>query len=364
MINIFSQLRILSATILLIIVTAGCELAQVPQVSPTPASNSTETATPTVTLAQSVTLENVVTLRPQIESPSPTWTPGPPTFTYTPSSTPGPYEYTIQEGDTLLFIIQQPPFNYRDATVLNQILEMNPQIPNINVLPPPGSVILIPRQTLTPTPEGYQQTLAVMPAPTQPSIPNEIVQYTVNEGETIIGVAESNATTLSILATLNPSISFAGCDFSTPFGGSGCNVFLVAGQVVNVPALTPTPTLSPTFSGSETPTPTPTFMPPIPVFPPQNANAPARTFQLQWLSAGILQPEQFYVVQIEDTLTGETVTGVTRNTSFELPASMVPSDGQTHQMRWRVSIGVPNEQGAYRLISPDSPWNLFSWQSR
>ncbi len=364
MIKILSQLRIWIIAAVLVFVAAGCELAQVPQVSPTPASAVTDTATPTATLAPDVTLENVATLRPQIESPSPTWTPGPPTMTFTPSNTPGPYEYTIQDGDTLLYIIQQPPFNYRDGTVLNLILEMNPQIPNINALPPPGSVILIPRQTLTPTPEGYVQTLAIMPAPTQPSISGDIIEYTVNEGETIIGVAENNATTLSALATLNPAISFVGCDFSTPFGGSGCNVFLVSGQVVNVPALTPTPTLSPTFSGSETPTPTPTFSPPIPVFPPQNASAPARTFQLQWLSAGILEPAQFYVVQIEDTTSGETVTGVTRNTSYELPSNMIPRDGQTHQIRWRVSIGTPNEQGAFRLISPDSPWNYFSWQSR
>jgi hypothetical protein len=347
---------------------AGCELNVVPQRSPTVAGTpDTATPSPSATQAPNNTATlPAATLIPQIESPSHTWTPGPPTVTLTPSQTPGPYEYVIQPNDTLLYIIQQPPFNYRDTNVLNQILALNPQITSIDRLPPPGSTILIPRQTVVPTPEGYELTLAVMPVVTQPGVPEnaEIVTYEVKEGETIIGIAEGNATSLRVLATLNPDISFAGCDFNSPFGGSGCSVSIVVGQQINVPALTPTPTLSPTFSGSETPTYTPTFPAPMAIFPQENANASARTFLLQWLSVGILDANQQYVVQIEDLTSGATHTGVTRTTSYELPAEMIPSDGQPHQIRWRVSIGVQNPDGTYRLVGGEAPWHQFTWASR
>jgi hypothetical protein len=348
----------------------GCDLGVVPIQTPTvqvePSAQPTASASPSPTPTRAIATLVVATLVPQIESPSPTWTPGPPTETFTPSPTPGPFEYTIQSGDTLLYIIQQSPFNYRDTQVLDEILRLNPQISSIDRLPPPGSVILIPRQTATPTPAGFELTRAVLPpvtaAPTFDT--SRVVQVTVKEGETILGIAEQNATSLSILATLNPDIDFIGCDFDSPFGGSGCSVLLVQGQAVNVPALTPTPTLSPTFSGSETPTATPTYAAPIAVFPPRDASASARTFLLQWLSAGVLQPQQVYVVQIEDSTAGTSFTGVTTDTSYELPRSLLPADGQTHQMRWRVSVGEPNNTGAYRLIGGEAPWNTFYWQSR
>ena len=42
----------------------------------------------------------------------------------------------------------------------------------------------------------------------------QIIQVAVEEGQTIIGIAQRNSTTLPIIATLNPQISFFGCDFS------------------------------------------------------------------------------------------------------------------------------------------------------
>jgi hypothetical protein len=269
----------------------------------------------------------------------------------------------VQAGDTLLFIIQQPPFNYRDTGVLPDLLALNPNITSIDRLPPPGSVILIPRPTPTNTPEGFQLTQAVLPAVT-PAGDTPVTLYTVAEGQTIIGIAASNGTTLTVLATLNPSLSFIGCDFSNPIGGPGCSVPLVVGQQVNVPAPTPSPTVSPTFSGSETPTPTPTYAPPQPVFPPEGANASARTFLLQWLSAGILLPDETYIIQVEDLTAGKAHTGVSRSNSYMLPESLVPADGQAHQMRWKVSVGVPNPDGTLRVISGPGAWQTFTWQSR
>ena len=331
--------------------------ARTPTVAQSPSASPTTGETPTAVLTRTPTPP------PQLEQPTATPTAGPPTLTYTPSPTPGPFEYTVQPGDTLLYVIQQAPFNYRDTAVVAEILSLNPNIISADRLPPPGSVILIPRPTATPTPEGFELTRAVLPPSTQaPNVP--VVPYTVAEGQTIIGIAASNGTTLSVLATLNPEIDFIGCDYSNPIGGSGCSVSLVVGQTVNVPAPTPSPTLSPTFSGSETPTATPTYGPPPPVFPPDGANANARSFLLQWVSAGILLPDETYVIQVEDLTAGTAHTGVSRSNSYMLPESLIPSDGQAHQVRWKVSVGVPNPDGALRLVSAPGPWHTFTWQSR
>lgn len=361
--------RTITAISLLGFVVAACGA---PPAGPTPTvplpnatdeSIATETASvPTPTVER---MTPSITPPPRLETPPPTFTAGPPTETYTPSPTPGPYEYVIQPNDTLLYILQLPPFNYTDPSIINEVLRLNPQITSADRLPGPGSILLIPRQTPTETPPGFELTAALatpVPVFDPASGPTNLV--TVREGETILGLAASNETTLVILATLNPQLSFFNCNFNNPSGGPDCNVPLQVGEEVNVPALTPTPTLTPTFSGSETPTATPTFAPPTLIFPPAGASASARTFLLQWLSAGVLGPDQVYIVQIEDTVNGLTHLGVTRATSYELPEALIPSDGQPHVMRWRVSVGTGGSDGVYRFEGPEGAWREFVWQSR
>ena len=103
---------------------------------------------------------------PQIESPTPTETPAPPTVTPTATDTPGPYEHTIEANDTLGYIIQL--YGYTDlgtgpGSIIAQVVAMNDNIPNADTLPGVGSVILIPRQTATPTPASTEAA-AVMQA--------------------------------------------------------------------------------------------------------------------------------------------------------------------------------------------------------
>jgi hypothetical protein len=43
---------------------------------------------------------------------------------------------------------------------------------------------------------------------------------------------------------------------------------------------------------------------------------------------------------------------------------MIPADGQPHIMRWRISVGVLNEQEQWRIISGVGDWHTFQWQSR
>ncbi len=351
----------------LMIALAGCELSQLPQrqtLTPLPANTVTATLAPSFTPS--------ATLTPLLATDTPTVTPGPPTYTPTVTPTPNPYAtYVIQQGDTLLYIIQQPPFYYRTLTqgMVDEILKLNPLMSSIDHLPGAGSSILLPLPSATVTPQGGDLTST---AQSQPNVPQsfnvanaQIIQVTVQDGDTIVGIAESNATTLSIVATLNPQLNFYQCDFTNPSGGPDCNVSLKIGDKINVPALTPTPSLSPTISGSETPTPTPTYSAPTLIFPPQDGNAPARTFQLEWLSAGVLKGKEAYLVEIKDDTSGANVyRDVTTSTSYDLPDSLVPSDGKTHTMEWRVSVVAQNAQGVYDPIGAVGSWRTFQWQSK
>ncbi len=357
------RLKLLLA-LLILFTAAGCELAQVPQPSPTPPEDPT--IAPTPELLPTDTLAPTLTPPPQIATEPPTETLIP-TETFTPAPTPEPYAtYIIQDGDTLYFIIQQPPFFYRDLRVADEVVALNDNIMSLDRLPPAGSSILIPYPTGTPTPEGFELTAQAQPVQQQIALPfdAEIIQVEVREGETILGIASRNATNLTILATLNPQLRFIGCDFSNPSGGPDCSVSIVVGEPINVPALTATPTLSPTFSGNETATLTPTYRAPMVIFPPQDASAPPRAFQLQWVSAGALLPNEVYLVQIEDETSGATHTDITRSTSYELPEELIPTDGEAHTIRWRVTIAAPNQAGAYAFISPEGQWRTFFWQSR
>lgn len=362
---------ILLVAIAVVSALTGCNFAPMPQGDASPTVEQITLTVPVAEEQATLTPTPDATDTPIVELSTPT-APPPPTETVPPTDTPGPYEHTIQQGETLGYIIQL--YGYRDFGVINEVVQLNANIPNADTLPGAGSVILIPRQTATPTPDAASQTLTPPApfgsagiAPTNESglnVDTTIVQYSVLEGDTIVGIAADWATTLEVLARLNPDIGFFGCNFEIPSGGPNCNPSLRIGQIVNVPAPTPTPTLSPTPSGNETPTPTPTYAPPVVISPPVGAVVPAGVFQLEWVSAGILMPDEVYLIQIEDTTAETTFAAVTRDTSLLLPDQLIPTDGQPHLMRWTVSVARQNEQGRYVVISGPPAVRTFQWQSR
>lgn len=353
---------------ILLMLMSGCNFAPLPQGDFTP---TVEEVALTLPPSPEPSLTPSVTMTPEMPAitTEPTATPLPPSETPLPSETPGPYEHVMKANETLLYIIQL--YGYRDFGVIDEIVRMNDNIPNADTLPGAGSVILIPRQTATPTPENIESApqanlggIAPTSEQTGLNVDAPIVQYTVIQDDTIVGIAQNYATTLEVLARLNPDIPFFGCNFQIPSGGPRCNPPLQIGQVVNVPAPTPTPTLSPTPSGNETPTPTPTYAAPMVVSPPQDAQVPPVSFRLEWVSVGVLQPGEVYLVQVEDTVTGAKFNDITTSTSLRLPDTLIPSDGQAHTFNWTVTVAKPNEQGVYRIISGAPAIRRFTWQSR
>ncbi|MFN8529653.1 MAG: hypothetical protein U0670_13675 [Anaerolineae bacterium] len=47
-----------------------------------------------------------------------------------------------------------------------------------------------------------------------------------------------------------------------------------------------------------------------------------------------------------------------------LPDAMVPTDGQTHTIQWRVTVAARTPDGAYVIVGAVGNWRQFTWQSR
>ena len=331
----------------------------------------TGSSTPTPTPSPSLTTAPQPSLIVASPSPSPTAT----ALLETPTSEPtlGPWEHVVQAGESLIVIIAQSPYNYRENTVIDEILRLNNLSSANNIFA--GQTLLIPRPTPTRIPQGVELTAAVietlggdpssrlgnvaLPANTAFGC------HTVREGENIVSIIQQyGGATLEILAQLNPDISFLGCVFDTPSGGPNCNPFVRVDQCVQVPFPTPTPTKSPTPSGMETPTPTPTYRPPSVISPSDGSIAGAGRVELFWVGVGILEQNEYYLVEVVDTVSAEVWQDATRSTSLRLPTSLIPTDGQTHTIRWTVRVAMQDSQGVFIPIGPSSVPRIFQWQSR
>ncbi|MCA0452987.1 MAG: LysM domain-containing protein [Chloroflexi bacterium] len=353
---------------------AACSSAPQGGVTPTvEAIVSTATPEATLTLTPSLTLVDQPVEQVAVSSSTPTPTAEPPTLTPLPSPTSGPYEYTIQAGDTLGYIVGT--FGYQDlsigpGSIIDEVVRLNDSIQSADILPGPGTVILVPRQTATPTPENVETAVAVeaTSAASVPNIPEfeTLDEYIVQPDDTIVAIAQLYNTTLGVLFSLNPDLDgIFSCDPQIPSGGPNCNVNINVGQIIQVPAPTPTPTLSPTPSGNETATPTPTLPAPVVIFPPENASVGAGVFSLQWVGVGVLQPDEVYLIQVTDlTLNTIALQAATRNTSFVLPESLIPTDGQPHSFSWMVWVAKPNADRVYGRVGGAAVEHTFIWQSR
>jgi len=179
-----------------------------------------------------------VTLTPTPVTPSPTPTESPtntPTPTETPTITltptiPGPFIYTVQEGDAMYLIAQE---NEIDILVLIEVnrerLGLNPANPIIRVgdellIPPPGTKLA----TATPLPEGLARGTQI--------------EYTVQPGDSLAAIAaELNSTVESILEENGIEDANA--------------IFVGQTLIVRVNLVTPVPTVVEELAITPTPTP-------------------------------------------------------------------------------------------------------------
>jgi LysM repeat protein len=146
-----------------------------------PAPTETPTITPTTTLTSTPTATHTPTETPT--SP-PTDTPTP-TVTETPS---GPFEYVVEEGDTLTSIAE------KFQTDVLVILALNPQIDPTTLIIRVGDKILIPAPdtelpTATPLPTGLA--------------PGTLIEYVVVSGDTLEAIAQRFNSTVDAIVEQN-----------------------------------------------------------------------------------------------------------------------------------------------------------------
>jgi len=181
----------------------------------------------------------------------------------------------------------------------------------------------------------------------------------------MIDIAANYSASFELLHALNRNLDWGQCNFTQPGGGPNCAPFLQINQCVTVPLPTAVPSYTPTASGSETPTATPTRPASRLLYPPDGATIPGGTFNLQWLTAGVLAEDQTYLVEVQDVTAGtEAWRQVTRDTAMPLPGTLIPSDGQTHQFQWRVTVVRKDQSGTYAMNDGQGAWRTFQWQSR
>lgn len=348
-----------SALLILIVSMLGCNVITPTRIEPTVLPSPTQTPTteiaivlPTPSLIPSATATPVFI---------PTYTALPPTATPLPTHTPGPYEHLIQPNQTLMEIVQL--YGHRDLAVFNEVIRINDNVYSADLLPAPGTTILIPFPTFTPTVERIDnngQSIATTPIDAQAGALTTQA-HIVREGETMVDIAEQYRTTLEILSQLNsPRIPFFGCNFELLSGGADCVISLQIGQEVFVPAPTPTPTLSPTPSGLETATPQPTPSAPKVIAPLLGSIANTSTVALQWSYSLGLREGEVYLIQLQDMTNGNTVASVTRDTRFIVSADFM-GDGQLHDIQWSVAIARQSSDGRYETIGAIQA-SGFKWQ--
>lgn len=275
---------------------------------------------------------------------TPTITPSPtaeaPTATLTPEPTSTPLTYVVQANDTCGSIAFRFNVSIQSIILLNNL----PASCNLQI----NQSLNIPHPTATPTPLATATLSA--PEATIAACPTTL--HVVQEGETLSQIAVSYG-----FDTVDAIMEWNGKTVDTAFLGERlviplCQRIFVLGV------------------GTVTPSPAPPYPAPE-LLLPRNGDAYALsndTVVLQWSAVGELRDNEFYQVVVVDITSGGnlTLTVEVRDTKFNVPASMRPSEGSPHIFEWYVmtvaQIGT-NEDGS-PIYSPGgaaSSRRTFSW---
>jgi LysM repeat protein len=281
--------------------------------------------------------------------------------------------HTVASGETLLVIAS------RYGTTVAAIVEAN-GFKDKNQMLSIGQKLTIP--VATPTGGGINPTPGTLPTGTaqptaQPTatatLVTGVITHTVQQGDTLLGIAVRYGTTVEALVQGN---NFKSEDDILSIG----QVLVIAGG----PTLTPTASLTPIASNTPTltptpwptvggPTPTPLYPYPAPVAlgPPNQRVFEGRdtAVLLNWTSVGILGDDDWYVVTVRVSRGDKIVEMVhwLKTTSWRLPDDLRPIAGTGPQIYWwdvvvRRQEGIAaGGQRSGPAVSPRTPPRQFTW---
>ena len=185
--------------------------------------------------------------------------------------------------------------------------------------------------------------------------------YTVEDGDTLISIALKFGSTVEAIQSAN---NLAGNALIRP--GDSLTI-----PVQGVPPEALQPTAAPTVvaeAGAPAPTPV-VYAAPRLLAPPEAAEVPRTDpVLLQWASVEVLQPNEWYVLQLFARSPGARPfsTAWTKQTSYRLGAELAPAEGQLAEYDWLVSVVRVNPTGegqlALEAASPPSEIRRFTWR--
>lgn len=368
--------RLLSLVLLLFPwLAAGCNISM-PDTRPSPTIEieliATASPAPSATNSLVPFMPSPTTAPVQIVTPAATATEPQASPSPEPSATSPFYEYTVQEGETLFYIIQLPQHGYSyEPNVAATVVALNENIRNADSVIG-GITILIPRPTATATPAGAQATQALLATIGLDDSSGAVLNsgatvgcHDVVAGDSMVTIAHTYNTTLEILSDLNRGeVDWFGCNFKEPAGGPDCRPTLNIGQCVRVPKPSPTPTKVPTPTGNETATPTATKLAPRLLHPADGDVIAPTALTLHWVGLSGLNPAEVYLLELIDQTANTAYRQVTRANSFRIPDAFIPADGQPHLVQWQVTVARKNDQGEYYYAGAPGEVNTFQWRSR
>ncbi len=297
--------------------------------SPLPTATHTPTATPRPTRTATFT-------------PQPTATP---TFTPLP-----PIVHVVEAGEVLGSIAEK--YDVTSASILEANGLDDPDLIRV------GQELLIPRPTPTLQPEpDVPPTVVSTGGPTstpsggqETSVPSGELMYTVQEGDTLSGIAQEFDISVNLLMSRN---------------GITDPTLLRVGQTLFIPRGTPTPSPTATFRPTRTATPGPPYAPPVLLWPPNGTvyRGVERTIFLQWTGVGLLAQDEWYVVRLERA--GRPVHEEwTKANAWRIPAELRPDpEAADHKFTWEVSVmrqeGPEPGRGEVLVSAGETRW--FEW---
>lgn len=77
------------------------------------------------------------------------------------------------------------------------------------------------------------------------------------------------------------------------------------------------------------------------------------------MTVGPLAPDEAYLVSVRDETTGETVSGMTRQLSYDLPPGVLA--GAPREFAWQVSVVREGEDGLLHPAGSVQPEQSFTW---
>lgn len=360
---------------LVLLLCSGCNI-NAPQALPSPTDEIEAIAT-TIPLASatatpSPSLPPPTAPAPQVVTPEPEATEAPASAAPPPTATSLFFEYVVQEGETLFYILQLPRHGYSyEPNVAATVVALNDNIRDADSVIG-GITILIPRPTATATAAGAQATEALLATIGLDDSSGAVLDSGANvachdvvAGDSMVTIAHTYNTTLEILSDLNRGeVDWYGCNFKEPAGGPDCRPTLNIGQCVRVPMPTPLPTKMPTPTGDETATPTATKLAPRPLHPADGSLIAPGPLTVHWVGISGLNASDVYLLELIDQTSQAAFRQVTRANSYVIPAAFIPGDGQTHLAQWSVAVARQNDRGEYHYVGAPGSVNTFEWQSR